>query len=241
MKEFDYFPNACIAYRILLTIPVTVAFVERSFSKLNFLKSYLLSTMTQERLSGLAMISIENEILESKTTNITLYLKNEFSFSRLSSNLARRRTASSNSSPTRPLAPTRIIYRETPGTSSFSESDLDLPFWQQTWFIGLLLVMAISFFRLAVFLFLTLDSDYTSTPVYAATSEGVELTDFFGDSQVTSLNKNPSSTIKFSLEISMNYAIFQSKTDEDYRKTKMKVVVKTNGFQTIVGVVKCQY
>lgn len=92
------------------------------------------------------------------------------------SNLTRRRTASSNSSPTRPSAPTRIIYRETLGPSSLSESDLDLPFWQRTWFIGLLLVMALSFFGLAVFLFLTLDSDYTSTPVYAATSEGVEIT-----------------------------------------------------------------
>ncbi|KAL4588119.1 hypothetical protein LXL04_000999 [Taraxacum kok-saghyz] len=65
MKELDYFPNACIAYSILLTIPVTVASAERSFSKLKLLKSYLRSTMTQERLSGLATISIENEILES--------------------------------------------------------------------------------------------------------------------------------------------------------------------------------
>ncbi|KAL7585947.1 uncharacterized protein LOC111882578 [Lactuca sativa] len=65
LKELDYFPNASIAYRILLTIPVTVASAERSFSKLKLLKSYLRSTMSQERLSGLAMISIENEILES--------------------------------------------------------------------------------------------------------------------------------------------------------------------------------
>ncbi|XP_023733537.2 uncharacterized protein LOC111881375 [Lactuca sativa] len=65
LKELDYFPNASIAYRILLTIPVTVTSAERSFSKLKFVKSYLRSTMTQERLSGLAMISIENEILES--------------------------------------------------------------------------------------------------------------------------------------------------------------------------------
>ena len=65
MKELDYFPNACIAYRILLPIPVTVASAEESFSKLKLLKSYLRSTMTQERLSGLAMISIENEMLES--------------------------------------------------------------------------------------------------------------------------------------------------------------------------------
>ncbi|PWA52471.1 zinc finger MYM-type protein 1 [Artemisia annua] len=63
-KEFDYFPNATIAYRILSTIPVTVASAERSFSKLKLLKSYLRSTISQERLSGLAMIAIENGILE---------------------------------------------------------------------------------------------------------------------------------------------------------------------------------
>ncbi|PWA61545.1 zinc finger MYM-type protein 1 [Artemisia annua] len=40
-----------------------VASAERSFSKLKLLKSYLRSTMSQERLSGLAMIAIENGIL----------------------------------------------------------------------------------------------------------------------------------------------------------------------------------
>ncbi|KAL5856956.1 hypothetical protein ACOSQ3_004414 [Xanthoceras sorbifolium] len=34
VKSIDMFPNAMIAYRILLTIPVTVASAERSFSKL---------------------------------------------------------------------------------------------------------------------------------------------------------------------------------------------------------------
>ena len=63
LKRLDCFPNATIAYRILLTIPVTVASAERSFSKLKLLKSYLRSTMTQERLSGLALIAIENEEL----------------------------------------------------------------------------------------------------------------------------------------------------------------------------------
>ncbi|KAK4707971.1 hypothetical protein R3W88_028896 [Solanum pinnatisectum] len=64
IKRLDSFPNAYIAYRIMLTIPVTVASAERSFSKLKIIKSYLRSTMSQERLSGLAILSIEKELLE---------------------------------------------------------------------------------------------------------------------------------------------------------------------------------
>jgi uncharacterized protein YjhX (UPF0386 family) len=64
IKRLDSFPNASIAYRILLTIPVTVASAERSFSKLKLIKSYLRSTMSQERLNGLAILSIEKEMLK---------------------------------------------------------------------------------------------------------------------------------------------------------------------------------
>ncbi|KAI3811621.1 hypothetical protein L1987_21347 [Smallanthus sonchifolius] len=65
LNRFCFFPNASIAYRVLLSIPVTVASAERSFSKLKLLKSYLRSTMSQERLNGLAMISIESDTLET--------------------------------------------------------------------------------------------------------------------------------------------------------------------------------
>ncbi|GKF12451.1 zinc finger MYM-type protein 1 [Tanacetum coccineum] len=65
LKQDDCYPNAIISYRVLLTVPVTVASAERSFSKLILLKSYLRSTMSQERLNGLALIAIENDILES--------------------------------------------------------------------------------------------------------------------------------------------------------------------------------
>ena len=51
-------------YRILLTIPVTIASAEGSFCKLKLLKSYTHSTMKQERLNGLVTISLENDILE---------------------------------------------------------------------------------------------------------------------------------------------------------------------------------
>ena len=64
LKRHDCFPNASIAYRIMLTIPVTVASAERSFSKLKLLKSYLRSTMTQERLNDLAMIALESDMLK---------------------------------------------------------------------------------------------------------------------------------------------------------------------------------
>ncbi|XP_074288250.1 uncharacterized protein LOC141613416 [Silene latifolia] len=64
LKRKCYFQNSFIAYRILLTIPVTVASAERSFSKLKLLKSYLRSTMLQERLNGLALIAIEKDLLK---------------------------------------------------------------------------------------------------------------------------------------------------------------------------------
>jgi len=45
------FVNVCIAIRIFLTMPVTVASTERSFSKLKLVKNYLRFTMKQERLA----------------------------------------------------------------------------------------------------------------------------------------------------------------------------------------------
>ncbi|CAM8882900.1 unnamed protein product [Rhodiola kirilowii] len=56
----------------MLTVPVTVASAERSFSKLKILKSYLRSTMSQERLNALALISIEHEFLEKLEYDILI-------------------------------------------------------------------------------------------------------------------------------------------------------------------------
>ncbi|KAI5016171.1 hypothetical protein ZWY2020_006022 [Hordeum vulgare] len=64
LMKCPFYHNAIIAYRILLTIPVTIATAERSFSKLKLLKFYLRSTMKQERLNGLATIALENDVLE---------------------------------------------------------------------------------------------------------------------------------------------------------------------------------
>ncbi|KAI5335797.1 hypothetical protein L3X38_025931 [Prunus dulcis] len=59
VNSVDMFPNVMVAYRILLTTTVAVASVERRFSKLKLLKSYLRTTMAQDRLNGLAIVCIE--------------------------------------------------------------------------------------------------------------------------------------------------------------------------------------
>jgi hypothetical protein len=61
----DVYPNIEIALRLYLTLPVTVASCERSFSKLKLVKNYLRSSMGQETLSGLAIMSIEFGIADS--------------------------------------------------------------------------------------------------------------------------------------------------------------------------------
>lgn len=59
----DIFPNLRIALQILLTIAVSIASCERSFSKLKLILSYLRASMGQERLCDLALLSVEKETL----------------------------------------------------------------------------------------------------------------------------------------------------------------------------------
>ena len=57
-SSFPQLQKLCVLF---LTIPVTVASAERSFSKLKLIKTYLRSKMSQDRLSHLATISIEHD------------------------------------------------------------------------------------------------------------------------------------------------------------------------------------
>ena len=52
-----------LLYRVLLTLPVTTASVERGFSKLTLVKSKLRSTMTQGRLEALLIAAVERDLL----------------------------------------------------------------------------------------------------------------------------------------------------------------------------------
>jgi len=58
----ELFPTVCISLRIFLTIPDTVAFAERFFSKLKLVKNYLRSAMSQTRLVDLERLNIESSI-----------------------------------------------------------------------------------------------------------------------------------------------------------------------------------
>ena len=61
------FPNVHIAFRIYLSIFGTSSEGERSFSKLKLIKTYLRSTMGQTRLSSLALLSIEKDLMREMT------------------------------------------------------------------------------------------------------------------------------------------------------------------------------
>ena len=53
-----FYPNLKILLKIFSTLPVSTSTVERTFSVLKLLKSYLRSTMSENRLNGLAMMQI---------------------------------------------------------------------------------------------------------------------------------------------------------------------------------------
>ena len=55
-------PEICVALRVFLCFFVTVAEGDRSFNKLGMIKSAFRSTIGQNRLNGLALLSIESEL-----------------------------------------------------------------------------------------------------------------------------------------------------------------------------------
>ena len=58
----EIYPACHAAYNLLQTAPVTVASNERSFSKLNLVKTKLRSTMMQDRLESLKLVSCERDL-----------------------------------------------------------------------------------------------------------------------------------------------------------------------------------
>jgi hypothetical protein len=62
----NIFPNVYIALRIFCCLPVSIAQAKRSFfSVLSRVKNYLRSTMGQQRLSALGLLSIESKLVKT--------------------------------------------------------------------------------------------------------------------------------------------------------------------------------
>ena len=58
------FPTLVQLYKIFVALPIGTAKCERCFSKLELIKSRLRSTMAQERLGDLMVLSVESEVLK---------------------------------------------------------------------------------------------------------------------------------------------------------------------------------
>jgi len=65
-------PNIVIMLRIFLTIAVSVATCERSFSKLKLIKNHLRSSMSTLRLKNLATLSIEQQLTDNINFDIAI-------------------------------------------------------------------------------------------------------------------------------------------------------------------------
>ena len=64
IKKYGAFKMLMSLLQISMTLPVSTASCERSFSCLKRLKNYLRSTLGHERLTSLALISIERDLLQ---------------------------------------------------------------------------------------------------------------------------------------------------------------------------------
>ena len=61
----DAFPTLLHMFQIALTISISSASCERSFSTLKCIKTYLRTSMSEQRLTDLAILSIERDISDS--------------------------------------------------------------------------------------------------------------------------------------------------------------------------------
>ena len=68
------FPNILEAFHILATIPITTCECERSISNLRRIKTYTESTLSENRLNGLALMSIHQEIVPDISRVIEIFV-----------------------------------------------------------------------------------------------------------------------------------------------------------------------
>lgn len=61
-SHFEYFPNIKFLLKLLATLPVSTSTPERTYSTMRKLKNYLRNSAGQERLTGLALLSVHRKI-----------------------------------------------------------------------------------------------------------------------------------------------------------------------------------
>lgn len=59
----EFYPNLHALLRLICTLPITTAECERSISRLRMLKTYLRSTIGEDRLNGLALMRMHRDII----------------------------------------------------------------------------------------------------------------------------------------------------------------------------------
>ncbi len=68
LEYTEFYPAIRKIIHIVMTLPITTCTVERSFSTLRRIKTWLRSTMAENRLSGLAMMSVHRKRIETDAT-----------------------------------------------------------------------------------------------------------------------------------------------------------------------------
>jgi hypothetical protein len=80
LKHADtFYPSVHDALCICLSLPVTTCTIERSFSTLRRVKTWLRSTMSDERLSALCMMSVHKERIQKLKTDFVEEVVKRFS------------------------------------------------------------------------------------------------------------------------------------------------------------------
>ena len=80
LKHADtFYPSVHDALCICLSLPVTTCTIERSFITLRRVKTWLRSTMSDERLSALCMMSVHKERIQKLKTDFVEEVVKRFS------------------------------------------------------------------------------------------------------------------------------------------------------------------
>ena len=72
LADKDLYPNIHTIFKLLIVLPVMSVCCKRSFSALNRLNTWVRSTMTGERLWGLAMLLSHRNMAVNRENNLRL-------------------------------------------------------------------------------------------------------------------------------------------------------------------------